>query len=99
MCEDNKGTLYAGLSGRTMTVDTGVVEQEPGGVWKSTNVGQSWTPAAEFPAYTRTLNMAYAVMERYTLLQHNARKHLKIMAGQMILTLEQMPTWFAMIVL
>jgi len=59
MCEDNKGTLYAGLSGRTMTVDTGVVEQEPGGVWKSTNVGQSWTPAAEFPAYTRTLNMAY----------------------------------------
>ena len=58
MCEDNKGTLFAGLSGRIVRADTGLIEQEPGGVWKSTNGGTSWSPVAEFPAHTHVLNIA-----------------------------------------
>ncbi|MCX6140411.1 MAG: hypothetical protein NTX15_06210 [Candidatus Kapabacteria bacterium] len=43
MCEDSSGTIYAGLSGRTIMSDTTFVAQELGGIWKSTDGGMSWS--------------------------------------------------------
>jgi len=58
ICEDLAGTLYVGLSGMTLTRDGDVVGTESGGVWRSRDGGQTFTPLAGFPSPTHILNIA-----------------------------------------
>lgn len=56
--KDGEGTLYAGLSGVMLSLNGESIGHEPGGVWKSSDGGLSWTIVDGFPEHTHVLDIA-----------------------------------------